>query len=223
MEISTSARIPCSLQALGRRRSVLPHDAMKPRPQLLPPRDLSCKATGGGDGRIDRRDVLLGLGGAAAAAGLGTGRGRGAIAAPIQAPDPGDCHPPDLPDTAPDINCCPAYATGITDFRLPQRGFMQPLRVRPAAHLVDAEYLAKYERAVALMKQLPADDPRSFQQQWRVHCAYCDGAYDQVGFPDLELQIHNCWLFFPWHRYVRTRTYVFAHSGMHDNDIYPSA
>ncbi|EMS64469.1 Polyphenol oxidase, chloroplastic [Triticum urartu] len=51
------------------------------------------------------------------------------------------------------------------------------------------------------MKQLPADDPRSFEQQWHVHCAYCDAAYDQVGFPDLELQIHNCWLFFPWHRF----------------------
>ena len=76
-----------------------------------------------------------------------------------------------------------------------------PLRVRPSAHLVDEEYLAKYERAVALMKALPDDDPRSFAQQWRVHCAYCDAAYDQVGFPDLDLQIHNCWLFFPWHWY----------------------
>ncbi|CAM0902900.1 unnamed protein product [Alopecurus aequalis] len=198
MEISTtSARIPWRLQTHGRKRNVLPHDAVKPRPQLLRP-DLSCKATGGGD-RVDRRGVLLGLGGAAAA-GLGTRRGRGAIAAPIQAPDLGKCHPPDLPDTAPDTNCCPTYATGITDFQLPQQG-SQPLRVRPAAHLMDAECLAKYERAVALMKQLPADDPRSFEQQWRVHCAYCDGAYDQVGFPDLELQIHNCWLFFPWHRF----------------------
>jgi polyphenol oxidase len=149
--------------------------------------------------------VLLGLGGAAAA-GLGMQRGRGAaIAAPIQAPDLRNCHPPDLPNTAPDTNCCPASGTGIVDFQLPPAS-SAPLRVRPAAHLVDAEYLAKYERAVALMKQLPADDPRSFEQQWRVHCAYCDGAYDQVGFPDLELQIHNCWLFFPWHRF-----YVYFH------------
>jgi polyphenol oxidase len=151
--------------------------------------------------------VLLGLGGAAAA-GLGTQRGRGAaIAAPIRAPDLPNCHPPDLPNTAPDTNCCPAYGTSIVDFQLPQQG-STPLRVRPAAHLVDAEYLAKYERAMELMKQLPADDPRSFEQQWRVHCAYCDGAYDQVGFPDLELQIHNCWLFFPWHRYVHTHIHL---------------
>ncbi|CAA7404100.1 unnamed protein product [Spirodela intermedia] len=51
------------------------------------------------------------------------------------------------------------------------------------------------------MKALPADDPRSFAQQANVHCAYCDGAYDQVGFPDLELQVHNSWLFFPFHRF----------------------
>ncbi|CAM0902902.1 unnamed protein product [Alopecurus aequalis] len=129
-------------------------------------------------------------------------RGRGAaIAAPIQAPDLRNCHPPDLPNTAPDTNCCLPYSAVITDFQLPPAGSSAPLRVRPAAHLVDAEYLAKYERAVALMKQLPADDPRSFGQQWRVHCAYCDAAYDQVGFPGLDLQIHNCWLFFPWHRF----------------------
>uniref|UniRef100_A0ACD5V285 Uncharacterized protein n=1 Tax=Avena sativa TaxID=4498 RepID=A0ACD5V285_AVESA len=208
MEIGTSVlarsaapgtRSPCSLQALGRKRSVHLDNIVKARQ----PRRLACNAAGGGGGRVDRRDLLLGLGGAAAA-GLSMQRGRGAIAAPIQAPDLGNCNPPDLPDTAPDTNCCPAFGTGIVDFQLPQQG--SPLRVRPAAHLVDAQYLDKYERAVALMKQLPADDPRSFEQQWRVHCAYCDGAYDQVGFPDLELQIHNCWLFFPWHRF-----YVYFH------------
>ncbi|GMY32824.1 polyphenol oxidase, chloroplastic-like isoform X2 [Fagus crenata] len=34
-----------------------------------------------------------------------------------------------------------------------------------------------------------------------VHCAYCDGAYDQIGFSDLEIQVHNSWLFYPFHRY----------------------
>ncbi|XP_051212895.2 polyphenol oxidase I, chloroplastic [Lolium perenne] len=182
--------MPCSFQTLA--RNLLLHH----RKEARQPRRLSCKATGGG--RVDRRDVLLlGLGGAAAA-GLATGRGA-AIAAPIETPDLSSCQPPDLPDTEPDTNCCPKYGTGITDFSLPSAS--SPLRVRPAAHLVDAEYLAKYERAVALMKELPADDPRSFEQQWHIHCAYCDGGYDQVGFPDLELQIHNCWLFFPWHRF----------------------
>lgn len=148
-----------------------------------------CKATGG----ADRRDVLLSLGGAAAAGLLRSSSSLSSGGAPIQAPDLRNCHLPDLPDTAEDVNCCPS--PGIVDFTPPPR-----LRVRPAAHLVDAEYVAKYEKAVALMKQLPDDDPRSFAQQWRVHCAYCDGAFDQVGFPDLEIQIHNCWLFFQWHR-----------------------
>ena len=131
---------------------------------------------------------------------LATSSRGGAHAAPIQAPDLRSCHPPDLPDTAPGVDCCLAYrpGTGIVDFEPPPAS--SPLRVRPAAHLVDEAYVAKYERAVGLMKELPDDDPRSFVQQARVHCAYCNGAYDQVGFPDLDVQVHNCWLFFPWHR-----------------------
>ncbi|KAL6651411.1 hypothetical protein ACP70R_010336 [Stipagrostis hirtigluma subsp. patula] len=192
-------RMPSSLQTL-RCNSLLLRatEARKP-----PRRSMSCKATGGG-----RRDVLLGLGGAAAA-GLATSPRRGgALAEPIQAPDLGDCQPPELPDTEPGVNCCPTYdpgaGAGVVDFQPPPAS--SPLRVRPAAHLVDAEYVAKYEQAVALMMQLPDDDPRSFAQQWHVHCAYCDGAFDHVGFPGLELQIHNCWLFFPWHRF-----YVYFH------------
>ncbi|CAN6276954.1 unnamed protein product [Urochloa humidicola] len=162
----------------------------------------SCKATTNGDGRR-RRDVLLGLGGAAAAAGLATSHSH-ALAAPIRPPDLASCNPP--ADTAPaDLSCCLPYGTGtgtgtaIVDFKPPPAS--APLRVRPAAHLVGGEYLAKYERAVALMKKLPDDDPRSFAQQWRVHCAFCDAVYDQAGFPDLDLQVHNSWLFFPWHRF----------------------
>ncbi|TVU14857.1 hypothetical protein EJB05_38353, partial [Eragrostis curvula] len=202
MEICTvqrgaAPRTPCrgSLQTLSHRNLLHARSTRKP-----PRHYSSCKATG--DDRVDRRDVLLGLGGAAAASLATSYRGDGALAQPIQAPDLRDCHPPaNLPATAPDINCCPTYGPGteIVDFR-PPSGY-SPLRVRPAAHLVDREYLAKYEKAVALMKRLPDDDPRSFAQQWRVHCAYCDAAYDQVGFPNLELQIHNCWLFFPWHRF----------------------
>ncbi|KAF7081980.1 hypothetical protein CFC21_085871 [Triticum aestivum] len=46
----------------------------------------------------------------------------------------------------------------------------------------------------------PDDDPRSFSQQWHVHCAYCEGAYEQIGYPKLKIDIHRSWLFFPWHR-----------------------
>ena len=67
-------------------------------------------------------------------------------------------------------------------------------------HAVGAEYMAKYARAVALMKALPRSDPRSFYQQANVHCAYCTGAHRQAGRPDLGVQIHFSWLFFPFHR-----------------------
>ncbi|KAG8043552.1 hypothetical protein GUJ93_ZPchr0458g22384 [Zizania palustris] len=197
---------PCSLQTL-RRGGNNDMFLRRGREGRKPSRHVSCRASAGG-GRVDRRDVLLGIGaGAAAAAGVDTcggGIGGGALAAPIQSPDLGSCQPADLADLAPmapDISCCPTYSAGtpVVDFKLPLAS--SPLRVRPAAHLADREYVTKYERAVALMKDLPADDPRSFAQQWRVHCAYCDGAYEQVAFPGLKIQIHNCWLFFPWHRW----------------------
>ncbi|CAD6336268.1 unnamed protein product [Miscanthus lutarioriparius] len=54
--------------------------------------------------------------------------------------------------------------------------------------------------AVALVKALPESDPRSFYQQANVHCAYCAAAYRQAGRPQLPLQIHYSWLFFPFHR-----------------------
>lgn len=129
-------------------------------------------------------------------AGLGTDPF--AFAKPVNPPDLSKCGAADLPTGATPTNCCPPPATKIIDFKLPAPG---KLRIRPAAHAVDQAYIEKYSKAIELMKALPDDDPRSFKQQANVHCAYCDGAYDQAGFPDLELQIHNSWLFFPFHRY----------------------
>ncbi|XP_008778193.1 polyphenol oxidase, chloroplastic-like [Phoenix dactylifera] len=149
-------------------------------------------------GKLDRRDMLIGLGGLyGAAAGLGVNRK--ALGLPIEAPDISKCGPADLPSGAIPTDCCPPFTSKIIDFKLPPRS--DPLRIRPAAHLVDSEYLAKYAKAVELMKALPADDPRNFTQQANVHCAYCDGSYDQIGFPDIEIQVHNSWIFFPWHRF----------------------
>ncbi|GFQ02540.1 aureusidin synthase, partial [Phtheirospermum japonicum] len=96
-------------------------------------------------------------------------------------------------------NCCPPPSARIVDFKFPPPP-ATPARP-PAAHLADDAYVAKFNRALELMRALPDDDPRSFKQQANVHCAYCDGAYDQAGFPNLELQVHNSWLFFPFHRY----------------------
>jgi polyphenol oxidase len=77
------------------------------------------------------------------------------------------------------------------------------LRTRLAAQNVakDPVYLAKYKKAIELMRALPDDDPRSFAQQAMVHCSYCDGGYPMPGFSDLEIQVHYCWLFFPFHRW----------------------
>ncbi|TVU34831.1 hypothetical protein EJB05_16684, partial [Eragrostis curvula] len=110
------------------------------------------------------------------------------------------CGDPDLPAHAlPPFRCCPPMsASEPVNFTFPDPA--EPLRTRRPVHKVGAEYMAKYARAVALMKALPEDDPRSFYQQSNIHCAYCTGAYRQVGRPELPVQIHFSWLFFPFHR-----------------------
>ncbi|XP_047957071.1 polyphenol oxidase, chloroplastic-like [Salvia hispanica] len=148
--------------------------------------------------KFDRRNLLIGLGaGLYGATTLATSPF--SFAAPISAPDVTQCGPADLPAGATPTNCCPPFTGETIDFEFPPPP--AKLRVRPAAHLADDAYIAKFNKAVELMRALPDDDPRSFKQQANVHCAYCDGAYDQAGFPDLELQVHNSWLFFPFHRY----------------------
>lgn len=151
-------------------------------------------------GNFDRRNMLLGLGGLYAA----TGGAGFAFGAPIQAPDLTKCDEADVPEGVTPTNCCPPPSSKIKDFRLPPPS--SPMRTRPASHLTSNEYIAKYKKAIELMKGLPDEDPRSFTQQANVHCTYCNGAYDQVNHPDLEIQVHNSWLFFPWHRY-----YIYFH------------
>lgn len=166
---------------------------------------LSCKATDNDqnkkDHKVDRRNLLLGMGGIyGGAAHLLSGDGPPALAAPITSPDISKCTTgTNLNTQQPlDINCCPPQSAQIIDFKLPP---VTQMRFRPAAHLAGKEYYAKFEKALALMKALPADDPRSFMQQANVHCAYCNLTYQQTGDPSLKLQIHNCWHFFPWHRW----------------------
>ncbi|XP_039019709.1 polyphenol oxidase, chloroplastic-like [Hibiscus syriacus] len=158
-----------------------------------PKHGVSCKAVNGD--KFDRRDVLIGLGGLYyGATTLGD-----AMAAPVLAPDFEKCGRADVPEGVGLTDCCPPVSRKIVDFK-PLLSNSR-LRVRPAAHLVDDEYVWKYSKAIELMKALPDDDQRNFMQQANVHCAYCEGAYDQVGFPNLELQVHSSWLFFPFHRY----------------------
>nr|ALJ53304.1 polyphenol oxidase [Luffa aegyptiaca]APO14263.1 polyphenol oxidase 4 [Luffa aegyptiaca] len=143
--------------------------------------------------KFDRRDVLFGLGGLYSAAALG--RDRSALADPIS-PDVIHCEPITL-EADEKVDCCPPSILDITDFVPPA---VENLRVRPAAHLITQEQLAKLEEAVTKMKALDPDDPRNFYQQARVHCAYCNDAYKQDGFPELDFDIHWNWLFFPFHR-----------------------
>ncbi|KAK4271498.1 hypothetical protein QN277_020187 [Acacia crassicarpa] len=147
---------------------------------------------------LARRNLLLGLGGLYGALHHHNDP-LSSIAAPIPPPDLTACGPPDLPSGAKPTNCCPPQlSSNIINFTPP----LNPtLRTRPAAHLVDATYVDNYNEAIRRMKALPQDDPRNFTQQANIHCAYCDGSYHQVGFPDLELQVHNSWLFFPFHRW----------------------
>ncbi|KAL5575477.1 hypothetical protein UlMin_017176 [Ulmus minor] len=163
-------------------------------------RRVSCNVTNNDQNatpqsKIDRRNILLGMGGLYGVAGLGANPL--AFADPIAPPELAKC---DIADSAPveGLNCCPPFSDKIIDFKIPPPS---KLRVRPPAHALDPAYLKKFNRAMALMKALPDSDPRSFKNQANIHCAYCNGAYDQVGFPDLDLQVHENWLFFPFHRF----------------------
>ncbi|XP_062094883.1 polyphenol oxidase, chloroplastic-like [Humulus lupulus] len=163
-------------------------------------RKFSCKAStnnNSNEQNPNRRNVLLGLGGLYGMAGL-HGGDHFAFADPIAPPDISKCGPADLPAGADPVNCCPPFTSSMIDYKLPEPG---KIRIRPAAHAVDKAYLDKFTKAVELMRALPDDDPRSFRQQANIHCAYCDGAYEQVGFPNLDIQVHNSWLFFPFHRW----------------------
>ncbi|KAK6154219.1 hypothetical protein DH2020_008467 [Rehmannia glutinosa] len=149
-------------------------------------------------GKVDRRNMLLGLGGMYGAANLISTPA--ASATPIQAPELDKCGVATNLNTGQqlDINCCPPTSQQIIDYRIPP---VFQMKIRPSAHRVSPEYIFKYNMAIDRMKRLPKDDPRSFMQQANIHCAYCNGAYDQPGQGTLDLQVHNSWLFFPFHRW----------------------
>ncbi|CAA0808741.1 Unknown protein [Striga hermonthica] len=172
------------------------------------PLAISCKAadddteTSSDLAKIDRRNLLLGAGGlSGAAAAQLLSRGPPALASPITSPDLSKCFTGTNFNTKQplDITCCLSNCSDATDYKLPP---VTKMRVRPAAHLAGKDYFAKYEEALSRMKSLPDDDPRSFMQQAKIHCAYCNLVYPQTGgAPDLRLQIHNSWHFLPWHRW----------------------
>ncbi|KAG8364794.1 hypothetical protein BUALT_Bualt18G0035800 [Buddleja alternifolia] len=149
-------------------------------------------------GKVDRRNILLGLGGLYGAANLVSSPE--ASANPIQAPQLDKCGVATNLNNGKqlDINCCPPLGENIIDYRLPP---VFQMKIRPSAHRVTPEYIFKFNMAMDRMRRLPKDDPRCFMQQANIHCAYCNGAYDQPGQGTLDLQVHNSWLFFPFHRW----------------------
>ncbi|PTQ27037.1 hypothetical protein MARPO_0237s0003 [Marchantia polymorpha] len=112
------------------------------------------------------------------------------------------------------LHCClPAPKTTPIRFRFPliprNLAGRLLLRERKPAHVVqkDPEYVRKYNLAYARMKALPDTDPRSFLNQWRVHCSFCNEAFKQRRTPGplgpetgVPLQVHYSWTFLPWHR-----------------------
>ncbi|KAM3252903.1 hypothetical protein P3L10_006973 [Capsicum annuum] len=170
---------------------------------------VSCNANSTGEhdknleANLDRRDLLLGLGGLYGAANLAP---LAASATPIPIPDLKTCGPatktacPDNP-TIP-YSCCPPpiptnYDT-IPYYKVPT---MTKIRMRSPAQNADEEYIAKYNLAISKMKELDKTEPLNplgFKQQANIHCAYCNGAYLIGG---KQLQVHNSWLFFPFHRW----------------------
>lgn len=150
--------------------------------------------------QLDRRDVLLGMGGLYGVTNLANSSP--ALAEPIPPVTLDKCSvAKEIGDGTPiDFNCCPPEGQP-TDYVLPP---VTKLRVRPALHLASPEYIEKFKRAIKAMKELSAkdpNDPRGFAQQSHVHCAYCNLAYPQSPGSEVPLQIHFCWHFFPWHRW----------------------
>lgn len=101
------------------------------------------------------------------------------------------------------VDCCP---TPPVPYYQPKYYVLPPFqktRVRPAAQRVTSEYIKKYELAIKRMKDLDDDDPHSWIQQAKIHCAYCCKAYKQgnnIG-STYRIDVRKSSLFFPFHRW----------------------
>ncbi|XP_027063627.1 polyphenol oxidase I, chloroplastic-like [Coffea arabica] len=138
-------------------------------------------------GKFERRDVLIGLGGL---------YGATTLSRPVS-PDVSNCTEGRMNPSGIPIYCCPPSAAGYSDYT----PSASEVYTRMPAHTVSHDYIKQYSTAIAKMKNLPLTDPRNFYQQANIHCVYCDQGYAQSGFPDKKLDIHESWLFFPWHRW----------------------
>lgn len=85
----------------------------------------------------------------------------------------------------------------VPDYILPDFSKL-PLRERRPAHFENED---KYTRAMGIMRSLPKEQPHSLVRQAAIHCAYCDSTCELEGFDKFKLQVHENWLFFPFHRW----------------------
>lgn len=130
--------------------------------------------------------------------------------APILAPNLTLCHIPlSLPDEEEVFSCCaPDFGQPAVEFNLTEAALIAvagKTRVRRAAHAMSDADAARLSKAYAAMRALPDDDPRNYDQQANIHCAYCSATY-QMGGTDTPLQVHGSWLFFAFHRW-----YIYFH------------
>ncbi|XP_058114897.1 polyphenol oxidase, chloroplastic-like [Magnolia sinica] len=157
--------------------------------------------------KLDRRNMLIG--GGLYGTTLGLIHDQKAVAKPIAPPNLSKCNSSSDGDVL--YPCCPPYAFGvlkpeeIPDYQIPS--FTTLRKRKPARDLSDGE-LSNLKSAISKMKSLGGTDPWSFVQQANIHCAFCNGAYNQVGFDkvpfecnNVPLQVHNSSIFLPWHRW----------------------
>ncbi|KAI3450392.1 hypothetical protein Pfo_007057 [Paulownia fortunei] len=191
----SSLHFPCSTSPSFHSHSSSPHFFAKPSHLITHARGncslhISCATAPSGDqnqkkittttshGKLERRSMLLGLGGVASLTFTPW-----ASASPLEAPDFNKCDSKDL-------NCCPPVSQNAIDY---WKVYHFTRRVRKPAHKLSPEDIYKFNLAIYRMKQLPSDDPRSFVQQAKIHCAYCSGPHG--------INVHGSWLFFPFHRW----------------------
>ncbi|KAH6782515.1 hypothetical protein C2S51_007808 [Perilla frutescens var. frutescens] len=158
---------------------------------------VSCEGGGG----IDRRNLLMGLGGLYSAANLNSK----SLALPIPPPDFNICVPSEaIRDGQPlmHVQCCPPISQTVTPYVLPE---VTRMRLRKPAHTLDHYSIAQYRKAVQMMRDLDKsepNDPRGFTQQANIHCAYCNGGDPEPPLnSNPKISVHYSWLFFPFHRW----------------------
>ena len=152
---------------------------------------------------VDRRNLLVGLGGLYTAANVASLPS--ALADPITTPD-SFCQESktgfDPKVALRTAKCCPpGLEKKIQPFEFPSK--LEKTRVRWPAHKGSKKQVDSYKKAIQAIRNLPDDHPHSFVSQAKIHCAYCNGGYTEIDsdYPAIEIDVHNSWLFLPFHRW----------------------